>query len=518
LRTPKVLVIGLDGATFDLLEPMMKEGRLPNLSEIADQGSAGRMRSTIPPATLPAWISMASGRNPGKLGVYDFLYLDRDEMKLHVANTSKLHGMYVWDYLGRAGYRVGVMNVPGTYPPYRVNGFIVTGMLTPSRARCTYPPGLKEELDRAVDGYELDVTQWKYFDWRRFLEDAYRVLDKRRRAAEWLMERFSCDFYMFVFTCTDRVQHFLWHRREVVEEFWEHVDEAVGRLVKKHGEGDVFIVSDHGFGPLRRTFFTNEWLKRRRLLRMAKTRRGLKAAAGGLLEYIYYHLGSTRPIQAAMSALEKYMGFTWIWKTTFGHIFSEDLAKRVDWSETVAFSCPHSPHFGHVYLNKKGEYGRVLEEFKKLSSEGVNVRFFRREELYNGPYVEKAPEIIFCIDDFECEVDSRLTGRIFMKGSLDSRWSGTHKLYGIFMASGPHVRRGVRVEASIYDVTPTVLRLFGQPVPGDMDGRVLTEVLEAEGSEAGEGAEEREGGVSGGLSEEEEAEIIERLRRLGYLG
>jgi len=108
----------------------------------------------------------------------------------------------------------------------------------------------------------------------------------------------------------------------------------------------------------------------------------------------------------------------------------------------------------------------------------VNVRFFRREELYNGPYVEKAPEIIFCIDDFECEVDSRLTGRIFMKGSLDSRWSGTHKLYGVLMASGPHIKQGVRLEASIYDVAPTVLRLFGQPIPSEMDGRPLHEILE----------------------------------------
>ena len=436
------------------------------------------MRSTIPPATLPAWISMASGRNPGKLGVYDFLYLDRGEMRLRVAKTSKLHGMFVWDYLGRAGYRVGVMNVPGTYPPYRVNGFIVTGMLTPSRARCTYPPGLREELDRAVDGYELDVTQWKYFDWRGFLEDAYRVLDKRRRAAEWLMEHFSCDFYMFVFTCTDRVQHFLWHRRDVVEGFWERVDEAVGRIVDKFGDGDVFVVSDHGFGPLRRTFFTNEWLRRRGLLRVVRPKRGLKAMAGGLLEYIYYHLGSTRLVRAAMAALEKYMGFTWIWKTTFGHIFSEGIAKRVDWEKTVAFSCPHSPHFGHIYLNRDEGCERVLEELKRLSSEGVDVKFFRREDLYRGPYVERAPEIIFYIDDFECEVDSRLMGSLFVEGSPDSRWSGTHKLHGILMASGPHVRRGVRVEASIYDVTPTVLRLFGQPVPSGMDGRPLHEILE----------------------------------------
>ncbi len=537
----QVLVLGLDGATFSILEPMVGRGRLPNLARLMSEGACGVLESTLPPVTIPAWPSMMTGKNPGKLGYYDFLR--RQGYGVEPNGYCYEGHAPLWKILNRYGVKTGVMNLPGTYPPDEVDGFMVSGMLTPSkRSPYSYPTTLGADLDVKVQEYEIDVPQWQYFDEVVFVKDLYKVTEKRARAAEYLIEEIPCDFYMIVFTSSDRLQHVMWDQPEVVEAYWEWLDRIVGRILGLFGdETTVFVVSDHGFGPLERTFFVNEWLRKKKLLRVRrKINERALVKVGRLFERLYRFLGERELVRPIVGLLNRLVGFDMIQRYTYAYLSSERLEGRVNWRKTKAFSCVHTPHFGHIYVNMRGKMRRgrvsrderqtlqdaILEELKSLPDSdggvGPRVEAYRAEDIYSGPHVGEAPDIVFLLDGGRCEVDAKVgEGRIFARGAPFTGWKGTHTMDGVFIAWGPGIKPGHRLQkATILDVAPTVLRVFGIPPQRDMDGTALEEIFsedaffpELEAVEASELERKEEAG----LSEEEKELIEERLRRLGYI-
>ncbi|MFQ6053739.1 MAG: alkaline phosphatase family protein, partial [Candidatus Bathyarchaeia archaeon] len=449
----------------------------------------------------------------------------------------------IWQILNAYNVRTGVMNLPGTYPPDEVDGFMVTGMMTPSKRHpFSYPATLAADLDTTVSDYEIDVPQWQYFDEGRFIEDVHKVTEKRGRAAEYLIETIPCDFYMIVFTSSDRLQHVLWSRREVVEEYWEELDRAIGRILSLFDEETtVIVVSDHGFGPLARTFYVNEWLRSRGFLRVKrKARDRLIIRLGRVVRGLYRFLGERGMLQSVTEFLNDVFGFDRIKKYAYMYLSNERLEGRVDWASTQAFSCIHSPHFGNIYLNVEGEMRdgcvpreereavrhAIINELKGLAEPGeggsLKLELYAAEEAYSGPHVGEAPDIVFLIDDGRCEVDAKVgEGSLFEAGAPFTGWTGTHTKDGVFIAKGPSIRRGFRVEgARIMDVAPTILRLFGVPRPSDLDGRVLEEIFtdDIEIEERAASKPPAEGRAAGDDLDEEDRALIEaRLRRLGYI-
>ena len=537
----KVLVLGLDGATFDIIEPMVESGRLPVLGRLMREGVWGGLESTIPPVTIPAWVSMTTGMNPGKLGLYDLLrregYGVEANAHCYEDNTP------VWKILNRYGVRTGVMNVPGTYPPDEVDGFMVTGMMTPSKnSPYYYPSTLGADLASTVEDYEIDVPHWKYFDEGIFVKDLYKVTEKRGRAAEYLIGHISCEFYMIVFTSSDRLHHLLWDKRDVVEAYWEELDSIIGRILEQFEDDvTVFVVSDHGFTGLERTFFVNEWLNRKGFLKLRSqfiNRSFVKF--GRLVEGIYKFLGKLKLIRPITDLLNKVMGLDRISKYTYAYLSNVNLGGRVDWGRTRAFSCVHTPEFGQIYVNMVGKMkeGSVYEEerervldsiLKKLErlpgarwGEKAHVEAFKAKEVYSGPHLDAAPDIVFTIDGGRCEVDAKVgEGRIFAKGAPLTNWKGTHVREGVFIARGPGIKSGLRVEkATIMDVAPTVLHVYGVPPTQEMDGRVLREIFE-DGAvfpsmePLEDMAEERK--KSPALTPLEKTLIEARLKKLGYI-
>jgi len=520
---------------------MVQRGRLPNLAKLLAEGSSGVLESTLPPVTLPAWVSMMTGKNPGRLGVFDLLRRDGYGVEPNVHCYGE-HAP-LWQILNAYGARIGVMNLPGTYPPEEVDGFMVTGMMTPSkRSPFSYPSTLAADLDSTVSQYEIDVPQWQYFDEGRFVKDIYKVTEKRGRAAEYLIEVIPCDFYMIVFTSGDRLQHVLWGRSEVIEEYWEELDRVLGRVLRLFGEdATVLVVSDHGFGPLAKTFYVNEWLRSRGYLRVKrKINEKIVVRVGRLLERLYRFLGEKRLLHPVTSFLTKVMGLDRIRRYAYAYLSSARLEERVNWARTKAFSCVHTPHFGHIYLNVEGRmrYGCVSEENRDglrraiideltsltepVTGERPRVEAYTAKEAYSGPYLGDAPDIVFIVDEGRCEVDAKVgDGGLFEAGAPLTGWTGTHTRDGVFIARGPGIKRGYRVEnAQIIDVAPTILRLFGIPLPREIDGRVLEEIFTEDAE-----ITEREASASLGgrrarkvdLDEEERALIEARLRRLGYI-
>ena len=537
----KVLVLGLDGATFDILHPLAEAGKLPNLARLMEEGAWGVLDSTMPPVTIPAWISMMTGLNPGKLGLFDLL--KREGYGIEPNGYCFANHAPIWKILNSYGIRTGVINIPGTYPPEEVDGFMVTGMLTPSKeSSFSFPSKLQTELGESGLDYEIDLPSWQYFDPEAFFKDSLKVTEKRGKAAEYLMNNIPCDFTMVVFTSLDRIHHLIWDRTELVEAYWEELDRVLGRLLEAVGEETtVFVVSDHGFGPLERTFFVNEWLRNNGFLK-AKRKINERAIVklGRIAERLYRFLGEKELLKPVAGFLSAVMGLERLQRYTFSYLSNARLEGRVNWKKTKAFSSVHTPHFGQIYLNTESEMpegcvqedekdeliSALMEKLKDLKDPKtgvpVNVDVYNSRDIYKGPHLEKAPEIVFMLDGGRCEIDAKVgEERLFVDGAPLTGWKGTHTRDGIFIARGPRVKPGVNVEkASILDVAPTLLHSFGIPILDEMDGRVLDEIFEdASGlSERSAVKPMMEGKTDdSSFDDEEKALIEERLRKLGYI-
>jgi predicted AlkP superfamily phosphohydrolase/phosphomutase len=537
---PSILVLGLDGATFDIIHPLAEEGRLPNLARLMDEGAWGVLESTIPPVTIPAWVSMMTGKNPGRLGLFDLLRREGYGVKPNgycFANHAP-----IWKILNSYGVRTGVMNVPGTYPPEEVDGFMVTGMMTPSKeSGFSYPLKLQADLGASGLDYEIDVPPWQYYE-GNFVKDAIKVAEKRGRAAEYLMEHIPCDFNMVVFTSPDRVHHILWDKRETVESYWEELDRVLGGLLEAVGdETTVFVVSDHGFGTLERTFFVNEWLRRNGFLRVKrKINERAIVKLGRIVERLYMFLKEKDLLKPVSTFIYKIVGLERLQKYTYEYLSNARLEGRVNWNKTKAFSAVHTPHFGQIYINtegvmlegcvaedeREGLISTLVEKLGELKNPKtgvyVNVEVFNSHDVYTGPHLKEAPEIVFMLDGGKCEIDAKVgENRLFVEGAPLTGWKGTHTQDGIFIARGPGVKQGFRVEkASILDITPTLLHSFGVPVQNEMDGRVLDEIYSDDVRSPERAAVkpllDGESDISS-FDDEEKDLIEERLRKLGYI-
>ena len=561
MGTRKLLAIGLDGATFDTLLPLVERGHMPNLAALMERGSWGRLASTIPPFTAAAWSTFITGRNPGQHGVLSFRD-KRDRFHYDLQGTgfvdARRYDLTIWDILSTAGKRVGIVNVPMTYPAHSVNGYMVTGMLTPPHAaQFTYPPELAEALgsDYVID---LDfIRDEDSFRIRGFppktemMAQIRHMLSVRARTCSRLMQEQPTDFFMVVFTSTDRVQHFFWDdlanmiarpspngTADVIErqiaEYFEELDERIGQLTKLAGpSATVLVISDHGFGPApTHRFYMNIWLEQLGLLQ----RRGRASFLD--LEYWRVMLGRNRHLKALLRRLMPQA--------------AQDKAKQVaestsggiiDWSRSRAYFVPLYFHVGGVEINLAGarregivEPGRDYEILRdRIIHQATQLQdprngkpivelAARREELYQGPHVESFPDVILVLDpDYICSAS--LAGSSLIEFHAPMR-SGEHRQDGIFIAAGPSIaQRGELSNLRLLDVPPTILYSMDLPVPSFFDGQVLKEAFDPaylsahpvqsqEWPSIPRAAEQAE---QAGFSEAEQAEIEGRLRGLGYL-
>ncbi|HIP86971.1 MAG TPA: hypothetical protein EYH27_00850 [Anaerolineales bacterium] len=542
----RVLVIGIDGGTLDLIRPWAEEGHLPSLARLMTEGAWGRLESTLPPVTSPAWPTFATGKNPGKHGVFDFIRPSGGDFEM--VNSTYIKARTLWQILSEAGRRVGVVNVPVTYPPQPVNGFVVSGMLSPHGGRFTYPEDLLDPYREELGPYRIAPSvQYKPGEEEPFIEDLLDLVERRGRYALRLMEDHPWDFLMVHFQATDVLQHAFWkfvdptHPRHdpeaarrfvpAMREVFHRMDGFIGRMIDRlDGETTVIVMSDHGFGPLHwvvnlNLFFLEKGLLHLKRAPFTRLRTGLFRA--GLTPASIWHLIERVGLQ----------NYVWlVSKSTRNKVVSKFLSfDDVDWSRTVAYSIGH---VGQIYINLKGrephgivEPGegykeareRVIEALRDLhhpeTGDPLLDRVILGEEITHGPYADRGPDLHVVFDGYRAiafplfATDSRIVTRQ-IRGD-----SGCHRLHGLLIAWGAAVRRGrVPEDAHIMDLAPTILHLMGLPVPDDMDGKVLTPMLSLDRPVEYEHVASEEERAEEGLSAEESAEVEDRLRALGYLG
>ena len=245
----KLLIVGLDGATFDLIAPWAEQGKLPALQRLMNGGTWGALESTVPPMTSPAWPTFATGKFPAKHGVFDFV--SARSGTFNVVNATAVDARSLWDILSAHEKRVGVMNVPVTYPPHEVSGFLISGLLSPAAAKVTYPEGLLApyEDDLGQRYRVMPSIQYKPGRENEFLRDLEDLVEQRARFASRLMRDEPWDFMMVHFLSTDLAQHALWRHmdpnhpryepgnphQDAILRVFQRVDVALGKLLSQIG-------------------------------------------------------------------------------------------------------------------------------------------------------------------------------------------------------------------------------------------------------------------------------------------
>ncbi len=551
----RVFVVAWDGATMDLLGPWCDEGKLPAFQGVLEKGVHGKLASTYPPLTGPAWASFVTGKSPGNHGVFEFFHRREGSYSQVLSGPGSVKDRSLWMLLSDAGRKVGVMNVPLTYPPEEVNGFFITGLLTPRDCSdWAYPRELIDELGAKVGPYLIHHDE-KYAksNVENLLEEQYRILKSRTEAALYLMKAKEWDLFMVHYYGPDRMTHEFWHlldpthpqhdpqeyRRygNVVLSFFEKLDADLGRLMAELREGDILIVmSDHGMGRVTKFVNVNSWLMREGFV-------SLKRDLGSRLRYALFRSGFN---YYAVGRFVLRVG----WgkqAVQMGRGRRQELQEQVffsfrdvDWSRTRAYSMGN---YGQIFVNLRGrepegcvspgsEYEEVLDELTDRlhslvdpeSGERVVERVFRACEVYSGMYVEKAPDLMFVTRDMEYKALglSDFNSPHVLEPVYGC--TGNHRMEGILAVQGKGViKEGATIGgAGIQDLAPTILYALGVPVPSDMDGQVLKgvfapEFLREHPPEYREAEDQVPLPEERVYSQEEEEELARRLKGLGYV-
>jgi len=453
-----LLVIGLDCLTPQLVFEAWRD-ELPTFRRLIKGGAWGRLRSTVPPITVPAWSAMLTGRDPGELGFYGFRNrADYSYDHMRTADATAVREPRIWDRVGAAGRPVIVAGVPQTYPPPPVNGALISCFLTPStQSPYTYPAELKSEIEGLFGEYVLDVEDFRTEDKSDLLRRIRAMSEQRFRVARHLLRTRPWDFAMFVDMGPDRIHHGFWKYMDprhpkhepgspfagAIRDYYHLLDEQVGALLAEVGRGaTVVVMSDHGAQAMEGGLALNEWLQREGYL-------SLKG-----------------PEPAEPTPLHRL---------------------EIDWERTVAWGA--GGYYGRIFLNVQGrepqgaipteryeavraELAAKLEAMPGPDGAPLGTRVFRPEDVY-AERRGVPPDLIVYFGDLRWRsVGSVGLGTIYTPENDTGPDDANHGPEGIFIVYDPQRVPPRKLEGMTFlDVAPTLLDLLDLPAPADWRGR-----------------------------------------------
>jgi len=548
----KLMVVGLDGADWNLLTPWIEQGKLPTLGKMTKYGTWGPLKSTIPPLSAPAWTSAFTGVNPGKHNIFDFFKSKGYSIRLTNATDRKAKA--VWEVLSERGLKVIVINVPMTYPPDKVNGIMISGkvglggLFLNKSADYTYPRKIQKKLSQI--GYTMDKVPKKEDDYRLALEE---VEIKRQIVLDFVQNQ-DWNLFVMIFTTPDHFQHLFWKYtegvtgqspyNEVVLNIYRAIDRILEQLDDMIGRNTNFILlSDHGFDTIEKFVYLNNWFRDVGLLKQIESDThsrqiipkeksllarlvSLEREVTDLIKDMTFFLPSS-----VKSSLRK------VFRRKRLHIdMVLDASENIDWSKTKAWlqyshgiviNVRGRQPLGIVELGKEYEDLRntIIEKLSELTDpengKKIIEKIYKREEIYHGPYTPNSPDLAVQPKAGYLLQTQTSEEKLFASPKI----AGHHRPFGVFISYGPDIRKGYNIKnAEIIDIAPTILHMMGTPITKQMDGEVLTTIFDENSELYREPAQceefkerVRETRPKEIYTKEEEEEIKERLKRLGYL-
>ena len=570
-RNLRLMIIGLDGADWAILQPYIDAGELPTLAGLCAEGCHGTMRSTVPPVTPCAWTTLFTGVNPGKHGVFDFVR-SRCGGEVELTSGASRKAPTIWQLANAAGLTWGMLNAPWTYPPDDLDGYMISGMGTPRFGpEMASPRSLFPHLQGLVGEYALEPSKELWLRQNPRAENIDDEIRKLTTVAKWLLRERPTDVFMMVFLITDLVQHgFLGNRSltsvsgkvitDTVLYMYKLVDAAVGELIAAAGNNvPVMVISDHGGAPFQRFVNMDAVFRELGLLRL-RSGGGL----GGRLRQWLWGLGYRLKDALPEGALNRLRGAGQRARKAVAAEKQHVEGLELDWARTIAVPMPS---FGMIRMNVKGrdeagviapgaEYEASCEKVTEgllgyrdpLDGQAVFAEVLRGRDIYTGPYVEAGPDLIaipagtrFHFYSPQVFADKALNARRPAVMNADPTYTGTHSPEGIIVATGGIFGRGELEECHLQDVAPSLLAALGVAIPTSMDGHIVEGLLDREFAAANppvydeapdgglcsdEGRKSDEQVAVGeaeeevdfaGYSEDEAAVVEQRLKDLGYL-
>lgn len=484
----KLLIVGIDGADWGYLNYGIKKGKLPTIKSLMQKGSYGKLKSVIPPVTLVSWLCFSSGQNPGKVGHFGYIKKLKNSYDFDVKIRDVFSKITpFWKRLNEKGIKVGIVNIPYTFPPQKTDKFMVCiaeSFHIPKGKNSCYPKQLESEIIKNLGEREYNTT-YNYFnkpvDER--LQDSIVYLKNKAKLSEFLLKRYSrkIQCFMTVFF-PDQLHHFLTDKEKTME-YYKQLDKEIKKFIRIYKPDNILLLSDHGEGPVKKEFYVNEFLMKNNLLKLKKKKKFLNKI-GVTLENLQ-RLSSIFKLDAK---LVKILPRSFIETYIRPNIPSKKIRikdVKIDWAKTIAFSFNNSS--GGIYINLKGrepegivekkDYEKtakqIINKLKNLKDPKTNkklkVEAYMKEEIYKGKYIEDSPDIVYAIEDWDYIPKTALPGNVFKQ----PRDPGNHKLYGIFIMAGKNIKKGKVEDAELIDISPTILKLFDVEKTKDVDGKVL---------------------------------------------
>jgi predicted AlkP superfamily phosphohydrolase/phosphomutase len=531
----RTVIFGVDGLTFRIISPLIERGELPNFKKLRDEGCEAILESKYPPLTPPAWTSLSTGLKPARHGVYDYwIYADeQNERKRGVTRsvhvqTQRRAEKAIWNILSEYGKQVLVINVPATYPPEVVNGYMVSGYLTPSTdLDFTYPSSFKEELFKVAPQYQL-VPGPEYESLRLKLQVGpmvdvlMRITEQRTRLIMHMLKEKPWDFCYLAYVCSDRLQHQLWEEAIALDprtnRYYKMLDDALGEILALLGPDDnLFLVSDHGFRGHNSYFDINEYLVSKGLLTLDPKVQAARKKAGhaSSLKRLANQLG-LRPLARKLKRSLKAAG---VWENADVDA-SRPLLEDIDWDNTLAYVPSFSGFQGgyaDVFLSPDMTDEQVAELCADLkrqkdpkNGKPLIDAIYTTEVFGEGQFAPREPRLLLLAQE----------GVTFLMELGNERiWEdigktfGSHHKDGVLYAFGAGFKRGYKAaNAEVFDLVPTILSSMHLPFPYTFDGRVLDELfVEQKHAEQGlVGAGKSAEGGDGGLTRRKLKKILDK--------
>ena len=457
----KMLVIGLDCASPRLVFEEFKDD-LPNLSKLVNNGLHGNLRSSMPPITIPAWMVMFTGKNPGKLGIYGFRHRkDNSYTDIHITTPRTISEPRVWDILSQNNWKSCLFAIPPNYPPQAVNGWSIGCFLTPSsKSNYAYPSELKQELEENHAPYIPDID-YRSGNRDEIQEQLFKMLENHMSLIKYLILEKPWHFFAFVEIGIDRVHHAFWRYydethhmheandkyKQVIHDYYCRVDQYIGEIIGLlDDETYILVASDHGVKPMRGAFCINEWLIKEKYLTVKEM--------------------PDQPVQLTEVEIDWTQTKAWAWGGYCSKVFLNVEGREENGIITEANYETVLEELRNKILDLKDIHGRKMENI-----------VFRPEEYYNNP-IGDYPDLMVIFDDLYWRAAGTIGHNTLYllendTGSDDAMhdWDGMYILYDPKGEISPD-----QMDAKIEDIAPTILYLLNEELPRNLDGKVITHV------------------------------------------